>query len=788
VSTHDGLPESVGHQPITVNAVYPASPVAPAMPVRVNVDGLRGSLTRPATPPPAEAPDALTLLKALKRRWLLALSLGIVCAGGAAAAAWFLLAPMFTAAALVYVKANEDPVVPPERQPGRGDFSTFLRLQAARIKNREVLLAALKEKEVQRLEMVKQQGDPLLWLENELKVEFQEGSELIKVSMLGSEPVEQVALVKAVTDAYLNITKEVEEKARAARYQELKKLQDDAKTSLRSKREELRTQMNGPATVVVPPVSDGDEKDPAAPSSIRDLLIGNSPAAVRKEIIMTALAKVNERSTQVKADLGRAEKLLEAHKKRGEKLEEAAVPEEVWKDAVEADAQVKHLDARREFWKERIDRNVRSGMRATEGVMIDMRKELAAVESKLKVRRDELRAEHEERHRKKVRTEHAQNLERLQADVDFLADQEKVLGKELLQLAKKARETGTVSTVVDTLMAEIAQEESALGRVGSELKTLEFNLRSPPRISLYQEAGIQKKDIKRQVLATVMAPLMALGLVGIGIGWWEFRARRIHSTDEVVKGLGLNVVGSMPELPNHSPVRFLATGGEEDPSEHQFLESIDGIRTVLLRESSVSETRVIMVTSARGGEGKTTLAGHLACSLARAGRKTLLIDCDLRRPAAHQMFEQALQPGLSEVLLKEVDLAAAVRPTTAVEGLWLLPAGQWDREVVQALAQNGTAQLFAELRKEFDFIVVDSSPVLAAADSLVVGQHADAVILSLLRDVSQVPPVQAAAQKLTSLGIRVLGAVVNGLNPNLLYGSGYGYSRGERQPALTEQA
>src|SRR5262249_4517959 len=264
---------------------------------------------------------------------------------------------------------------------------------------------------------------------------------------------------------------------------------------------------------------------------------------------------------------------------------------------------------------------------------------------------------------------------------------------------------------------------------------------------------------------------------------------RIHSADEVVQSLGLRLVGAVPPLPQDGHNHFAGGGFELDAGEHNLLESIDGIRTVLLRHASVNATRVVMVTSAISGEGKTTLAAHLATSLARAGRRTLLMDCDLRRPAAHQLFEQALQPGLSEVLLKEVLLAEAVRPTTALEGLFLLPAGQWDREVLQALAQEGLQKVFEQLRQEFDFIVVDSSPVLATTDPLLVGQNVDGVILSLLRDVSQIPPVNAAAQRLASLGIRVLGAVVNGLSPDSMYGKSYQMSQQTpRRGATAEQA
>src|SRR5262249_14411781 len=158
------------------------------------------------------------------------------------------------------------------------------------------------------------------------------------------------------------------------------------------------------------------------------------------------------------------------------------------------------------------------------------------------------------------------------------------------------------------------------------------------------------------------------------------------------------------------------------------------IRTLLLRDASVEATRVVMVTSATSGEGKTALAAHLASSLARAGRKTLLIDGDLRSPAVHQLFEQPLQPGFSEVLLGEVHLAEATR-STPIDGLWLVPGGQWDREVMHALARDGLDEVFDKLKGDYDFIVVDSHPVLPATDALLVGQYVDAVLLSLERDV-----------------------------------------------------
>jgi polysaccharide biosynthesis transport protein len=119
------------------------------------------------------------------------------------------------------------------------------------------------------------------------------------------------------------------------------------------------------------------------------------------------------------------------------------------------------------------------------------------------------------------------------------------------------------------------------------------------------------------------------------------------------------------------------------------------------------------------------------------------------------------EPGFSEVLRGELMATDTIRPTS-VSRLWLMPAGHWDAHAVQALAQESVRDMFSSLKEHYDFIIVDSCPVLPVADALLLGQHVDAVIFSILRDVSRVPTVYSAQQKLNNLGIRTLGAVVIG--------------------------
>jgi succinoglycan biosynthesis transport protein ExoP len=91
-----------------------------------------------------------------------------------------------------------------------------------------------------------------------------------------------------------------------------------------------------------------------------------------------------------------------------------------------------------------------------------------------------------------------------------------------------------------------------------------------------------------------------------------------------------------------------------------------------------------------------------------------------------------------------------------------MPAGSVDGHALQALTQDGVAEVFERLKEQFDFIIIDTSPVIPVPDALVLGQQADVVILSLMKDVSRMPAVYQAQQSLEDLGIRVLGAVMIG--------------------------
>jgi Mrp family chromosome partitioning ATPase len=211
------------------------------------------------------------------------------------------------------------------------------------------------------------------------------------------------------------------------------------------------------------------------------------------------------------------------------------------------------------------------------------------------------------------------------------------------------------------------------------------------------------------MMMTVGASLGGLFFALFGVALLEYRARRVDRVDEVVLGLGMRLVGTVP------PVRRTRrnTSGKpikgEDSGQQVLTESVDAARTMLLHLVRDQGLHTVMVSSAVAGEGKTSLSCRLAASLARAGLRTLLVDADTRNPSVHKVFGVSCDPGFCEILCGGTDLASAVK-ATPVPGLSLLCSGRWSEQMPCALGRGQASVLFDQLRQQFDIILVDSPP------------------------------------------------------------------------------
>ncbi|MCI0682571.1 MAG: polysaccharide biosynthesis tyrosine autokinase [Gemmataceae bacterium] len=701
----------------------------------------------------AEPPSVLStipnlpgLLQAARRRWRISLALGMMAAGAAAAAVWFTQTEQFIARTLVHIAVNR-PILIADTPDGRSDFNSYQRTQSAYVRSRLVLNAALRDPKVAGLQTLRGHLDPLGWLEERINVDFSVAPEIMRIAMTGEHPQELTAIVNAVREAYFKEVRRLEIDGRQKRLNKLSEIYAEVDQKLQDKRRML----NNLAEDL------GSTKDTKVMLHTQEMYWKN-------------LENLENELLQTRSKLLRTRMELDIQKGRDPKaaLSPKEIEEHVSKDkeVLSYERQIAELDSNLES----LGQTARDPESEPAYKRMTAAREAAA--KSMQARKEELRASLS----KTVRESGANKAKDLKSEIVIWEEQERWLADELDARLKSFKGLNKSRIDMEWLRDEIGLHDDLAKRMAGQRQLLQIEMQAPERFNLLEEAvAVPDKDTR--IKRAGMAGGGAFGLVILLIAFVEFRSRRVNNVDEIVRGLNLRLVGAIPAVPQR--VRN-QTG--ESPSnskdvrwQSQLTESVASARTMLLHAAQAEGVKLIVVTSAVGAEGKTLTCSHLAASLARAGRRTLLIDADLRRPALQKLFNLPSQPGFSELLRGEVDLDAAIR-ATQVQGLSVMTAGNSDNRAVQALAQPILGETFRRLKEQYDFVIVDSAPILLVADSQVICQESDGVLFSVLKEVSRLPQIYAAYERLTALRARILGAVVNGAD-GPVSSSSYPYAR-----------
>lgn len=264
-----------------------------------------------------------------------------------------------------------------------------------------------------------------------------------------------------------------------------------------------------------------------------------------------------------------------------------------------------------------------------------------------------------------------------------------------------------------------------------------------------------------------------LGLFGgIGLAFFlEYLDQTVKSPDDVEKRFGISVLGMVPLLKSGKkpPERVVS----DDPSS-AFSESYKSIRTGILLSSAETAPKALLITSASPEEGKTVTAINLAVTLAaQSSTRVLLIDADLRRPRLDSIFDMDGSYGLSTFLAGASD--QDIIREGPVPNLSVIPAGPVPPNPSELLGARRMDELIDSLREQFDFIVIDSPPLLAVTDGLLLSKFVDGTIVVIKAGKSTHEIVSRAIKSLNDIESRIIGSVLNAVDIKKSAYYNYGY-------------
>ena len=207
-------------------------------------------------------------------------------------------------------------------------------------------------------------------------------------------------------------------------------------------------------------------------------------------------------------------------------------------------------------------------------------------------------------------------------------------------------------------------------------------------------------------------------------------------------------------------------------------ESYRSIRTNIQFANLDKNLQTIMVTSPTAGEGKTTTLSNVALAMADADHRVLIVDCDMRKPRIHKVFEISNIYGMAEILLHGGDYKKALNPTSN-ENLYIITAGKIPSNPSELLYSNAMKNLIQNLKKDFEYIFIDAPPVVPVTDAAIMSNYVDGVILVFASGVIEIELAQKAKESLENVNANILGVVLNKINTKNDKYSSYYYYYGE---------
>jgi succinoglycan biosynthesis transport protein ExoP len=701
----------------------------------------------PADPAGEGGLDAKRLLHALRRRWLPALALGLLTGIAVAVPVWLFLPRGYEAVVWLRIRASGTLL-----SEGRSaEYDAYRKTQLQLLRSPVVLNAALRKPGISSLRMITEQDDPQAWLARTIEPVVQGDSEVMQLKFRGAVAEETAKILNAITSCYLDDIVNKDRQDRLGRRDQLEKKFKENQTELRSRRETFN--------------------DLARTLGTRD----SSEVATQRGLLMDQLSTARSRMVQAENDLEKLEAEIavydlrkgeaaeavagegEAGAGEGEGTDEALASDDMIEAALSREPEIRALESQMASLTDAIlgqaERSARGMNEPAVRRMIGRRQQvLRQIEAtKTKLRPQILGVIGSGGGTTGGAVSPRELALRRQTLIRAIAKARATYE----DISKQVVDLGNANADLENRKGEIDQLSRVTDQIGLQLEATSLDLTAPPRVTLLEEAVVPGgNDSLKRLLLSAMAGLAGVTFGGGLVVALEYLRNRLGDAEEIPSRIGVRVIGTIP---------WVGKSRRGRANEYRLAESVDSIRTLILQGNRES-ARVILVTSAGDREGKSSLAANLAASIARSDQRTLLVEGSLRNPSVHAALQlDASTPGMAELLRGENTNNEVVQPT-AIDGLFAVTSGAVDYDAITALSRQDFPRIIQGFRDSFDHVVIDAGPVLAYADTLIMGRQSDIAIIATMRDLSSVPATLAAVERLRSAGVRVAGCVLSGVS------------------------
>jgi polysaccharide biosynthesis transport protein len=318
------------------------------------------------------------------------------------------------------------------------------------------------------------------------------------------------------------------------------------------------------------------------------------------------------------------------------------------------------------------------------------------------------------------------------------------LNRKAIEYSALQRDAASTQQVFDALM----QRTKETG-ISGELKTSNIRVVDPAEVPRSPVVPDVRGGLTRAVEFGLFGAIAVCFLI-------DGLDSRINTPDDLAEHLNLRYLGLVPAIFEKTPKDPLITNA----AQPGFVEAFRTLGTNIVLSSGDTGARSLVVASTGPGEGKTLVASNIAIALAQVGHRVLVLDADLRRPRLHDVFGVAQAPGLSDALDGTSKLSDALN-RTSVPNLWVLPAGVRNPQPVELFGSSRFRQLLVFLKPHFDWIIIDTPPVMPVTDAVVAAHVAAAVLFVVGSDMVSRFAAQRALKQLHLTKAQVLGAVLN---------------------------